>query len=354
MKTAIRCGALLTFALLAACGKTQEAAAPAATPTAAPAKTDITVYTAFESEQLAAFKSAFEAANPNLAINWVRDSTGVITARLLAEKDNPRADAIWGLAASSLMLLKTQGMLEPYAPAGMDKLDKRFVDGDTPPQWTADDAWESAICFNTVEGAKDKLPMPASWADLTKPVYKGHIIMPNPASSGTGFLTVSGWLQQMGEEKGWAYMDKLHANIARYTHSGSKPCKEAAAGEIAIGISIGYTGAKQKSQGAPIEIVHASEGVGWDMEANAILKGSKHEAEAKKLMDFAVTEAANKLYNEAYPVVAYPGIAKPVPNYPTDLASKLIKNDFAWAASNRERILAEWQKRYDGKSEPKT
>ena len=30
----------------------------------------------------------------------------------------------------------------------------------------------------------------------------------------------------------------------------------------------------------------------------------------------------------------------------------LIKNDFNWAADNRERILAEWSKRYDGKSEP--
>ena len=30
-----------------------------------------------------------------------------------------------------------------------------------------------------------------------------------------------------------------------------------------------------------------------------------------------------------------------------------MKNDFAWAAKNRDKILAEWTKRYDGKSEPK-
>jgi iron(III) transport system substrate-binding protein len=27
--------------------------------------------------------------------------------------------------------------------------------------------------------------------------------------------------------------------------------------------------------------------------------------------------------------------------------------DFSWAAANRERILAEWNKRYSAKSEPK-
>ncbi len=41
------------------------------------------------------------------------------------------------------------------------------------------------------------------------------IVMPNPASSGTGFLTVSGWLQMMGEEEGWAYMDELHREHRR-------------------------------------------------------------------------------------------------------------------------------------------
>ena len=32
---------------------------------------------------------------------------------------------------------------------------------------------------------------------------------------------------------------------------------------------------------------------------------------------------------------------------PEDLKSKMIDNDFDWAASNRERILAEWPAGYD-------
>ena len=42
-----------------------------------------------------------------------------------------------------------------------------------------------------------------------------------------------------------------------------------------------------------------------------------------------------------------------LPHLPADLEKKLIKNNFAYAAKNREKILAEWQKRYDTKSEPK-
>jgi iron(III) transport system substrate-binding protein len=71
----------------------------------ASAKTVLKVYTALEEEQLPPYKEAFEKANPDIEIEWQRDSTGVITARLLAEKDNRQADAVWGLAATSLMLL---------------------------------------------------------------------------------------------------------------------------------------------------------------------------------------------------------------------------------------------------------
>jgi iron(III) transport system substrate-binding protein len=31
----------------------------------------------------------------------------------------------------------------------------------------------------------------------------------------------------------------------------------------------------------------------------------------------------------------------------------LVKQDLKWSASNRDRILAEWTRRYDGKSEKK-
>ena len=54
-------------------------------------RTRLTVYTALENEQLAPFKQAAETALRDIEIAWVRDSTGVITARLIAEKANPRA-----------------------------------------------------------------------------------------------------------------------------------------------------------------------------------------------------------------------------------------------------------------------
>jgi len=314
---------------------------------------ELTVYTAVEADDLKKYAATFNESHPDIKINWVRDSTGIVTAKLLAEKDNPQADVIWGLAGTSLMLMKAEGMSHPYAPAGVEKLDPNFVDSANPPHWTGMDAWIATVCVNNIELEKNNLPMPASWKDLTKPVYKGHVVMPNPNSSGTGFLDVSSWLQIFGEDGGWDFMDGLHKNISWYTHSGSKPCRQAAAGETTIGVSFMFRGAKLIAKGAPITLVLPSEGVGWEMEASMIIKGTKNLDAAKTLMDWSISKEANMMYNDAYAVVAYPGVAKPVPHMPEGLLEAMLDNDFEYAANNRKRVLAEWQKRYDSKSEAK-
>lgn len=80
----------------------------------------ITVYTALEDDQIAKYLPLFQKEHPDIKVNKVRDSTGVVIAKLLAEKDNPQADAVWGLAVSSLLVADQQGMLEPYAPKGLE------------------------------------------------------------------------------------------------------------------------------------------------------------------------------------------------------------------------------------------
>jgi iron(III) transport system substrate-binding protein len=320
-------------------------------------KTTLLVYTALETDQLKAYQEGFNKANPDIELKWVRDSTGVITAKLLAEKANPQADAVMGVAASSLALLKKNDMLIAYAPINLDGIMSQYRDKANPPAWFGMDVWGATICFNTVEAAKRGIPKPETWKDLTKPVYKGQIVMPNPASSGTGFFDVTAWLSLWGDNDGkgggWKFMDALHENVAQYTHSGSKPCNMAAAGEYVIGISFEYRANANKAKGAPIELVFPKEGLGWDLEAFAIHKGTKKLDAAKKLADWASSKDAMLLYGKNFAITAQPGIAPPLANVPADYEARLVKMDFLWAADNRERILAEWNKRYNAKSEPK-
>jgi iron(III) transport system substrate-binding protein len=325
--------------------------------TAAAQKTQLLVYTALETDQLKAYQEGFNKVHPDIEIKWVRDSTGVITAKLLAEKGNPQADAIMGVAASSLALLDKNGMLQPYAPINLDAIMSQYRDKKNPPAWFGMDVWGATVCFNTVEAQKRNIPKPETWKDLTKPVYKGMIVMPNPASSGTGYFDVTAWLTLFGDDNGkgggWKYMDALHENIMQYTHSGSKPCVMAGNGEAVIGISFEYRANTIKAKGGPIDLIFPKEGLGWDLEAFAIHKGTKKLDAAKKLADWASSKDAMMLYGKNFAITAQPGVAAPLANVPKDYEQRLVKLDFNWAAENRERILDEWNKRYNAKSEPK-
>ena len=317
------------------------------------AQARLVVYTTLEQEFIDGFRKAFEADHPDIRIEFLRDSTGVITARLQAEKATPRADAIWGLAVTSAMVLDAEGILQPYRPAHFEQLRPVFRDPKPDPAWFGMEAWSAAICFNTIEAGKRGLPAPRTWEDLAGPAFRGLVQMPNPASSGTGFFHVSGWIQMMGEEKAWAFMDRLHQNVASYVHSGSKPCRDAATGEFPVGIAYELLGAQLKTRGAPIETLIMEEGGGWDMDVFAIVRGTRNLEAARRLADWASSRKANEMYAAFATQVAWPGIENRMPNYPAGVEESLIRNDFAWAAANRARILAEWTRRYDGKSAPK-
>ena len=105
--------------------------------------------------------------------------------------------------------------------------------------------------------------------------------------------------------------------------------------------------------GAPIDLVFPKEGLGWDLESFAIHKGTKKLEAAKKLADWASSKDAMLLYGKNFAITAQPGVAAPLANVPKDYEARLVKMDFAATAASRERVLEEWTKRYNAKSEPK-
>ena len=315
---------------------------------------EITVYTALEDEQVSEYLAKFNETYPDITVNVVRESTGIITAKLIAEKDNPQADVVWGTAASSMMVLDDMEALEPYEPEGCDRILPQFKSDKEVPTWVGIDAWETAFVVNTEE--IKKLGMEAdeiqSYEDLLDPRLKGQIVMSNPNSSGTGFLTVSAILQLKGTDSddGWNYLDQLHENIGQYVNSGSKPAKMAASGECAVGISFGYAGISQRDKGAPVEVIFPEEGSGWDLEANALMKKDEINPAAYTFLDWAISDDVMDLYRVNYPIVTVENTGT-YEGYDGNPLDQLIDNDFSWAAENREYILNQWMEKYDSKSE---
>jgi len=308
------------------------------------AKDKVVVYTSLETDEIDKYRNVYLKELPDLEIHVIRLSTGELGARMLAERANPQADLIWGWAVTNMEDFIPKGMIDPYKPKGVEKLDKRFYHPKY--QYVGIDIYTAAFCVNTKVLQEKGIIMPKGWNDLLDPKFKGLISMPNPAASGTGFLQISSILQMYGakegKEDGWEFLKKLDKNMGQYIKSGSRPAKMTAQGEFAVGASSDIAVRELKKQAFPIEMVFPIEGVGYEIEANALLKGAKNLGPAKKFLDWAISESAMKAYSEIKLGVTMTAIP-PGPGLPRLTELKLYPMDFAWQAKNMEAILKKWE-----------
>jgi iron(III) transport system substrate-binding protein len=316
------------------------------------AATQITVYTAVDKTEAQVIGRAFNAAHPDINIRWVRNSVDNIVERLRVERHQPKADVVWGMPASALTDLVAAGVFKPYAPKGFEKLDRRFSDPLTPPRWIGQRAWASALCVNPEVLAAEKLKKPLRWGDLLDPAYQDRILGLDPRATRTGFMAVAGWFSLWGDAGGWRYMEGLHRNIAAYMHSGNSPCDLVARGDYPIGISYAYRAAKMKAKGKPIEVIVPGDGVGWDVEAMAIVHGTPYAAAARQFVDWSIRRDAMDLQARGFGILTLP-TAMPSPRfYSKKIKKRLVPMDPAATAGNREQILSEWRLRFGAKAEP--
>lgn len=306
---------------------------------------EITVYTSLEEDDTKVYLEAFAKDAPDIKVNMLRLSTGDLGARMLAEKSNPRHDVIWGWAVTQMVDPRILEMTESYKAKGIEALNTSFVDPQN--RWFATTGYFAAFCVNTEVLKAKNLPMPSSWQDLLNPVYKGQLIMPNPASSGTGYLQISSILQMKGEEAGWKFLHELDKNMGQYIKSGSKPCKLTRVGEYAIGASFAFVGVKSIKAGYPIVVVIPSEGAGYEMEVSALMKTSKNKADSRRFLDWLLTPAAAALYGARAAMSVVPGAVQTQDardaGLPADVSTVLYDMDFDWSAKNKQRIVAKWK-----------
>ncbi len=292
-------------------------------------------------------------AKTGLDVNMPRMSTGEILDHVRAERDRPAFDVWWGGTGVTHLQAAYEGLLEPYRPKQeVDLLPwaRNFFSlsgGKSVGLY----AGALGFAYNTDLLTAAGLPTPNCWKDLSKPVYRGHILSGNPHTSGTAFTTLVTLVQLLGEDEAFAYMRELGTNITEYTKAGAEPVKAAGRGEITIGISFMHDAVTQKQAGAPLVIVAPCEGTGYEIGAVSIIKGSRHLEEARRFVDFALspegqaTGAAagqNQVPSNAWAMLP--------PAAPDISMIKMVDYDFATFGSpeQRSRLLS----RFDSEINP--
>lgn len=261
----------------------------------------LVLYTASNEEIEKAVMGAFAKAHPEIKVEAINMSTGPVVQRAIAEKANPQADVIWMINDVAMNQLKAAGVFEPYEPKSA-KVPDDFRDPDG--FWTAHNATIMAMGVNTKLLKEKNLPMPAVWEDLANPVYKGTISIAAATKSGTGLNIAT----TMYDAYGWAFLDKLHANVFQYQSSGGAPARQAAAGEVVIGLTYDTAIVQQVRAGQPIEMVYGGMSPNVLEGAGLVAKGPNPK-EGKLFMDFLFGPEAGKAFAPYVGIGAAPGVS---------------------------------------------
>ncbi|MEZ5778571.1 MAG: ABC transporter substrate-binding protein [Paracoccaceae bacterium] len=306
----------------------------------------LSLYCAAQEEWCQLMARSFEDAT-GIDVDMTRKSSGETFAQIKAEASNPKGDVWWGGTGDPHLQAAEEELTEPYVTPIRDELQPWSIAQAESAGDRTIGIYSGALGFgyNSDLLAANGLDAPQCWEDLTKPEYKGQVQMANPNSSGTAYTTLATMVQLFGEDGGFDYMKRLHANINQYTKSGSAPIKAAGQGETTIGIVFMHDAVAQTVAGFPIVTVAPCEGTGYEIGSMSIIAGARNMDEAKQFYDWALTAEAQNLALQVNAFQVPSNKNAQTSDKAPDLSSiKLIDYDFKKYGSSdeRKRLLAKW------------
>jgi iron(III) transport system substrate-binding protein len=306
----------------------------------------LNLYCSAQEEWCQAMARGFEDAS-GIDVDMTRKSSGETFAQVKAEESNPKGDVWWGDTGDPHLQAAEEGLTEPYvSPMRAELHPWAIAQAESAGDRTIG-IYSGALGFgyNSDLLAANGLPEPKCWEDLTKPEFKGHVQMANPNSSGTAYTTLATMVQLFGEDGGFDYMKRLHANINQYTKSGSAPIKAAGQGETTVGIVFMHDAVAQTVAGFPVVTVAPCEGTGYEIGSMSIIAGARNVDEAKQFYDWALSVDAQNLALGVNAFQVMSNVAAQKSEFAPDLSAvKLIDYDFKKYGSSdeRKRLLAKW------------
>ena len=257
----------------------------------------VTVVTSFPKELTQAYKAAFEKANPSIKIEILNKNTvqGIAYVRELPVGQRP--DIFWASAPDAFEVLAGQNLLDNVAVLANKAAPTKvgaYPMNDPQGRYLGQALAGYGLMWNTRYMAANKLPAPKQWADLTKPVYFGHVAMSSPSRSGTTHLTVETLLQGEGWEKGWSQLLQIAGNCSAITERSFGVPDGVNNGQFGIGLVIDFFGLAGKYSGFPVEFIYPD--VTSVVPANiALVTGGKNSAEARQFISYTLSTEGQQL-----------------------------------------------------------
>ena len=293
---------------------------------AAAASGKLVLYTSQPNEDAQATVDAFKQQHPDVEVEWIRDGTTRIMAKLRAEiaAGAPQADVLLIADTVTTEALKQEGLLLAHPDAPTDAYPAGLHDPDG--YYFSTKLITTGIVYNN-----DAPMQPTSWHDLTSPDAKDLVSMPSPLASGAAAIHVAALTEN--PDFGWEYFEQLAANGVVPQGGNGAVFSAVAQGEKLYGVVIDYLPIREAAKGSPVTFVFPEEGVSAVTEPVAILGGTANPEAAKAFVDFLLSKEGQELAASQGYLPADPEVAPP-PGFPARDEIVLMAFDPAKALAN--------------------
>ncbi|MFN4008911.1 MAG: ABC transporter substrate-binding protein [Pannonibacter sp.] len=283
----------------------------------------LVLYTSQPNEDAQQTVDAFKAKYPAVDVEWVRDGTTQVMAKLRAEIEAgaPKPDLLLIADTVTMESLKQEGRLMKHEGADVSAYDPAIMDTDK--TYFSTKLITTGIMYNTNAPVK-----PTSYKDLLKAEVKDKLAMPSPLTSGAATIHMVAITNN--PDLGWAYYEKLAEQGANPQGGNGGVYKAIAGGEKLYGFMVDYMPIRGKAQGAPVEFVFPEEGVSAVTEPVAILSTAQNPVAAKAFVDFLISTEGQELASKQGYLPAHPGVTPPA-GFPARDTIKLLPFDPAKA-----------------------
>ena len=299
-------------------------------------KDSIVIYSCQEEERDQDLKEQLKEKFPDLNVVVQHMATGNSAAKIKAEGTKVEADIVIDLETAHMVDVE-----ENFADLSFFD-DSIYLDGVN----TADNylTWVKYTLNLIVDNKylkEHNIPVPKTYDDLLKPVYKNLIAMPDPKTSGTGYGFFLNAINVMGEDEAVAYFKKLKENMREFTTSGSGPTNLLRQGEIAIAMGMTAQGVKAINDGYDYSIVELETGSPYNTTACGIIKGREDKAHVKEVFEFVVNEFGRYDKENYMPDIILKDQQNKVANYPENLKDADMTGIDSIAT--KERLTKRWE-----------
>lgn len=301
-------------------------------------KETIIIYTSTEDYKVEYMQKRMNEQFPQYNVIIEYKTSGNHAATLQAAGKNAECDISHDLEYAYAEQLAAQGILADLT----DLVDwSVYVEDVVQSKYYAPEVRNGGcIIMNTQRLEELGLDKPTSYEDLLDPQYKNQISMPDPKSSGTGYMFLLALVNAWGEEQALAYFDALTENVLSYTSSGSGPINSLILGEVAIGLGMTPNAATKISDGYPLEIVFFEEGSPYSLYGQAIIEGKQERECVKEVFAFLSTTLTEELCANYYPEKIFKDKDFEIENFPTDI--KYADMQVEDASAYKEHLLSKW------------